>query len=258
MSKVLYEKLLASFSKANTLRKQKIFSDNGFETAAEYKRFLQDKINGTTGVVIDVPVTVGRPTIHIVDVLDRSGSMVGAKIEAAMKGINQGIKKLTEETSVNHTYSLIKFDTKVDVVHLKQDPNTVKEVFFRVGDMTALNDAIGKAIELFQNTTDKVLINVYTDGAENMSRKYTREAIKTLIESVKDHITVTFIGTEDDVRKVVSTMSIDLSNTLSYDGTGKGLEKSITATLESRVKYSANVAAGNDVRTGFYKEIVNK
>lgn len=259
MSKEFYEKLLRSFSKSNTLRKQKISSDAGM-TVEEYKNFLKQNIAGTvSAVVVDVPVTTEIPTIHVVDVLDCSGSMAYGKLQAAMKGINAGIQNLKTTNSVNNVYSLLWFEGKTaKFKHLREDPRDVKEIHLTSGGMTPLFDAIGTTIKEFKNSTDKVLMNIYTDGGENSSKKFTKEQIKKLIQDVKNNITVTFIGTSEDTLFAVRDLGVDLSNTLVYDGTAAGLDKSINVTVNARVSYSANVAAGNDVRTGFYKEIVNK
>ena len=79
-----------------------------------------------------------------------------------------------------------------------------------------------------------------------------------MIKTMKDRVTVTFIGTDFDVENVISRLGIDKSNTLSYDGTAKGLEASFDATIASRVEYSTNVVQGKDVSRGFYKNIVKK
>ena len=202
----------------------------------------------------------GYPTIHIVDVLDSSGSMMGGKHDAALKGINSGIKDLKEsKVRVNYTYTLVDFSTDVRFVHTKDKLLSVGKVACGTRSSTALFDAIGDAIVKVSPGAvkdDKVLVNIYTDGQENSSRRYTAHDISGFIDQLSTSgWTFTFIGTPGDVAYATNILKIHESNTLSYDGTAKGLEKSLTATRSSRTAYSTAVQDGLDVSVGFYKNI---
>jgi hypothetical protein len=122
-----------------------------------------------------------------------------------------------------------------------------------------LFDAIGKSVESLKPNLqpgDKVLVNIYTDGQENSSRHFTAEAINTLIKALSETgWTFTFIGTKEDVAYAQSRLSFKASNTLIYDGTAKGLEKSFMVNNVSRSAYSSAVADGLDVSEGFFKDI---
>jgi len=200
------------------------------------------------------------PTIHIVDVLDSSGSMSGDKHNAALKGINGGIQDLKEsKVKVNYTYTLVDFSTDVRFVHTKDKLLAVSKVACGTRSSTALFDAIGEAVQKVLpgiGKDDKVLVNIYTDGQENASKRYTAHDISGFIDQLSTSgWTFTFIGTPQDVAYASNVLRIHESNTLSYDGTAKGLEKSLTATRSSRTSYSLSVSKGEDVSQGFYKNI---
>ena len=204
--------------------------------------------------------TGSRPTIHIVDILDSSGSMSGPKISAAVEGINHGVRTLqTDTTDVNYTYTLTDFSEDVIFRHVMVPISDVPRFKGETRGSTALFDAIGKTAERlspFVKSEDKVLINIYTDGQENCSRWFNAETINKLIQFRSDFgWTFTFIGTEKDVAFAQRMLSIKDSNTLVYDGTAKGLEKSFVANTSARSNYSSKVSRGEDVSEGFYKDI---
>lgn len=198
--------------------------------------------------VRDNKVTPTIDNFITIDVLDGSGSMGGynksynSKMSLGMAGIKKAYN------SVNGEYKLIVFDEPYNI----QVFNTPDEFKYNFGGSTALTDAIIKAFEL---TKDKdALINIYTDGGENAS-KANYEMARKLIRENKHRVTVTFIGTELDVKTAISKYEIESSNTLTYDNTAKGLFKSMETTVTARAIYSDRKAKGLDVSKGFYKII---
>lgn len=265
MSKVLYEQLLASLKRANKVRKLTMAIKAGYASVENYKLFLEQQIAGVT----EEPVkSTGRkpikPTIHVVDILDCSGSMKGAKIDGAIKGINAGIVKLKEDTTANYTYTVCEFACHDDIKfpHVKSKVSTISNVSFKARGVTALYDAIGKTLEKVGTSAskyEKILVNIYTDGGENDSKNYSQLRISNVIKDAQTKgVTITFIGTEFDTSKVVQDLNIDKTNTLSYDGSAIGLSKSLGATLSARSTFTASVVKGEDVSKGFYKNIDKK
>lgn len=265
MSKQLFEGLLHAFKRANVVRKQTLAIKAGYATPEEYKQFLESMVNnipisqGISAKVASKPI----PTIHVVDILDLSSSMNGPKLQSAIAGINSGVERLREDETLgnaNYTYSLCTFSDydKIRHPYLKTALNKVEKFKSDAQGMTALNDAIGKTLEVFEASTNKVLINIYTDGDENNSKLYSHNSIKSLIKSVEGNITVTFIGTKFDVETVVSRLGINESNTLAYDGTGDGLAKTMSATRSARTQFATMVSEGKDVSIGFYKNVIKK
>ena len=260
MSVKFYAELLAKFKKANSARKIKIASDAGFGSAEEYGKFLLNNMAETGPEEI-----ILKPTIHIIDVLDCSGSMSGSKLNGAIAGINKNVEALQESKEpVNYTYTMCNFASNYDIVfnYVKNEIADVKKMSFNARGMTALYDAILQTFEKVDiglSPTDKILMNIYTDGEENDSK---RKDNKTLEKAIRDHeakgYTISFIGTERDVSYIQRSLGIDESNTMAYDGSAEGLINTVTETLNARNTYTKNVLSGKNVTKGFYKNIIKK
>lgn len=263
MSIELFKNLLASFKRSNKDRKLKLAQKAGYSTVEDYKKYLEEqsslKVELETKKTV-IPKSNDIKTIHIVDVIDCSGSMSGAKIRNAVKGINNGIDELKKDNIINYTYTLCDFSgcTDINFSNIVNKINNVNKVSFGPRGMTALYDAVGKTIKKVQKhikDNEKVLVNIYTDGGENGSIDYNKTSLNELIKSVEGIFTVTFIGTNYDVELVSKNLGIDKSNTLSYDGSAKGLGETMLLTKSARNVYADSVVAGKDVSLGFYKNI---
>lgn len=276
MSSKLYETLLADVTRANKERKLKMANKAGFKTVEDYKEYLTKAIanapvtTNTDPKEVKVepepenePQPVEKPTIHVVDILDCSSSMDdGNKIGNARNAINKGVENLKSDTDVNYTYTICEFAYTADIKfpQFMREPSIVPPSIARADGMTALFDAIGSTLDKMKESVksdSKVLVNIYTDGGENVSKNYTQEQINRLISELQEqNFTITFIGTDRDVKKVVQELNVQVSNTMSYDGTAKGLANSMNVTLDARGEFKSKVLRGEDVKMGFYKNIV--
>jgi uncharacterized protein YegL len=257
---------LKSFMRLNKVARERKAIKEGFRTGTEYLASLKSEKSSKTenekATSKKKPAKSSKkvlvPTIHVVDIVDRSGSMSGQKLQAAISGVNQGVDALKKEEGVNYTHTLCIFDNQVDVLYSKTELKNVPKFKTTARNTTALYDAIGITIEEFNVKfveDEKVLVNIYTDGHENASRTYNAREISALIEKLSAKgFTFSFIGTKQDTEAVVNTLKIDKSNTLSYDGTGAGLAKSMADTISARSTYTASVKRGEDVSKGFYKD----
>ncbi len=166
-----------------------------------------------------------KDTVEIICVMDRSGSMSGITKEAvnAFNRFVEDQKKLPGKAKL----TLVAFDDQYEVIHdrvkLKDVPMlTEGEVFAR--GMTALNDAVGKAIN---RATDakKVICLIQTDGFENSSHEYSSNQIKSLVEEKTDagwefH----FIGAGIDAFAQSAQFGISRANTFSVSADAKGMD----------------------------------
>jgi hypothetical protein len=231
------------------------------KSSSSTKSSSTTKCSGTSSSTSSSSSTpCSRPIIHVVDVLDSSGSMNGAKIKAAIKGINFGVKDLQSHGNpVDYTYTLCDFSEDIIFRQVMTRIQMVPKFEGETRGSTALFDAIGKTVEKIKeswNPGEKVLVNIYTDGQENSSRHFSAEKISSTIKSCSESgWTFTFIGTPEDVKYAQERLSIKDSNTLVYDGTAKGLEKSFVTNSVARSNYSSKVSRGEDVSEGFYKDI---
>lgn len=124
--------------------------------------------------------------IHVVSILDRSGSMNGTEKEVigAYNAFIEEQRKIAQTTNTKIKASLILFDDQYETVYSKLAVDSVQplneQVYYTRG-MTALYDAIGKTINAFEGK-DKVIFFIETDGQENASKEFNHSTLKTLVE----------------------------------------------------------------------------
>lgn len=251
--------ILSSLKKANKDRKVYMATKAGFKTVDEYKDFLS----------LEEPTAKNRcfepnkkETIHIVNIVDVSGSM-RTKIDKALEGINSEVNKLKQENSVDYNYTLVSFSyhTNIKTVIDNQPISKVEEIKLKTDGYTALNQAVGETLTKLKEVTknERVLVSIFTDGEENDSRGIFRDnsTLSKLIEDCKAlGFTITFIGTKYDVDRVVRELKIDESNTLVHNNTSKGIADSFSMKFTATASYSEAVSRGvkqEDLLTGFYK-----
>lgn len=288
MSIQFFEKALASFKKANLLRRDKLAKEAGYANADLYKAFLEGMIGSPSQTISDAKadatpkpakvkkekVAKVKPRIVMVDILDASTSMGSmsrndSKISKAVSGIKEALAAIKKSTEpVDYFYGITTFSYPQNIDVAKVEKLTLKTAIpqFQMRGATALYDAIGKTLNMlsdlkrssdFKNA--KVLVNIYTDGEENSSKSFRSATIKSMISELeKDGFTITFVGTHEDVREIQKDINIHASNTLGYDGTAKGMQQAMATTLGSKFTYVANVVQGKDVTRGFYKTVNKK
>ena len=120
-------------------------------------------------------------SVHIICILDRSGSM-GSLAQDVIGGFNQFLKE-QKALPGKAFLTLVLFDSDYTVLYERTPLKNVKpldDTTYRVQGMTALNDAIGRALNSHNDEHGVVYIN--TDGGENSSTEYKTEDAKRLIE----------------------------------------------------------------------------
>lgn len=198
-----------------------------------------------------------RKKIHIVHIVDRSTSMDGSKLNSAIKGINKEIEELQKENNVDYFFTLVHFGSDIKTQYYKEPISNVKKVKIYSTGWTALYQAIGETLENY-NEDCPVLVKIFTDGEENDSTgKYeTAYAVKSLLDSLKSkNYTVTFVGTEYDVKQIQKTLSISEANTLVHNNTAESISRSFTKSMAATKKYSNAVANNEYTKTlSFYAD----
>lgn len=169
-------------------------------------------------------------------VIDKSGSMQRV-YQSTLDGINKYIRDLKESQASTGLvmYASISF---FDDTHQKlfefipvQELRELTATDYVLGNLTALNDALGFAIEgLKTRLGDKVTsddvdvtITLFTDGDENASVKYPGHSnneltgyIKELENAYKWTVAYVGAGTEEEVKTSASIMGVNASNVLNY------------------------------------------
>lgn len=195
---------------------------------------------------------------HIVFLLDRSGSMQSIKSDTE-GGFDAFIAAQGEQPG-RCTVTLAQFDTEYQVVYEGRPLAAVPPLVLEPRGGTALLDSIGRLIRDTGRTLEAmaeeqrpgvVEINIMTDGLENSSREYTRQAIKVLIEEQEREYNWTFsyMGANQDAIEVGAGMGIPAERNLTY-GTGggdvlaaMGAKARATSRLRNAVAHGATPAA---------------
>jgi uncharacterized protein YegL len=169
-------------------------------------------------------------TIHVVSILDRSGSMAGSQVEVvgAYNAFIETQRTISKEKGVAIKTTLVLFDDKYEEVYSKvpvdQTPELNKDVYYTRG-MTALHDAIGKTISKFDNKKN-VIFFIETDGFENASKEYTGTSVRALVEKKKtDGWDFNFVGADLDhatTNKMSNALGIDSSKTMAFSKSAAG------------------------------------
>lgn len=204
--------------------------------------------------------------VHNLIILDESGSMESIK-PSIINGFNElvqsikGIQKQFPEQE--HDISIISFNGLGNkVLHFMDDVsklNTIDSRNYKPDAMTPLYDAMGfsftklkKELELQENYN--VLVTILTDGEENDSKEYSGAVIKNMIEELsKDNWTFTYIGTDHDVEKMATNLSI--KNTMVFEKNVEGIKTMFEEEYDSRMRYSSNIREKKEFKENYFNKI---
>jgi hypothetical protein len=192
---------------------------------------------------------VAPPKTLVVNfVLDETGSMQLCA-DATISGFNEYIGDLAKRTEPVR-FTLTKFNsTKIDVVHVGVPVAQVARLSranYHPSDLTPLYDAIARTIK----ETDQAIVGIgdhavlcviMTDGQENASHEYDRNAIFALIkEKEAAGWTFAFLGADQDAWETGQQMGIPGGNTMSYAGTPAGTTGAMKGVATASATYLAS------------------
>jgi len=130
---------------------------------------------------------------HLAMVVDRSGSMKG--IHTDMNGAILELIETQASLGGELRIDITTFDDTVEFPYVNAKAEDITGDIITPRGMTALNDAVGRSIQTLgvrlakmseEERPGKVIFVIITDGLENMSREYTHDAVKTLVEEQTD------------------------------------------------------------------------
>jgi len=155
-------------------------------------------------------------------VLDETGSM-GCVRDQTISGFNEYVQGLRNGGG-KFSFTLTKFnEAKVEIVHhaveLKDVKNLTVETYVPANG-TPLYDAIGRTIRSVEGKCgkDAVIIAIMTDGQENASKEFTRDAIFKLIdEKQKAGWVFMFLGSDKDSYIGGISLGISAKNTVVFN-----------------------------------------
>lgn len=180
-------------------------------------------------------------TVHVV--LDRSGSMMLVK-DDTIGAFNSYVSSLAKDAP-NSKLSLTIFDSQsVDTIVLNRPIADVEPLTgdtYQPRASTPLYDAVGKVVGLLDEAKggNKALI-ILTDGQENASREYTKDAVKKLLDErqEKKNWLVLYLGANQDAFAEGAKFGTQSATTLNYD------TKNMAATMSVAAASTARYAVG--------------
>lgn len=181
--------------------------------------------------------------VEIICILDRSGSMGGLEDEV----INSFNKFIKDQKAVEGKarVTLVLFDDHIETpflqVKLKKFESIDNSIYFTRG-MTSLNDAIGKTLNRDEfKESDKAIVWIQTDGAENSSQEYNSENVKKLVkEKTQKGWEFMFMGANIDAFGVGSSYGLKKGAIRDYDNNARGIQDNTTFASANTVAYRTN------------------
>lgn len=177
-----------------------------------------------------------KARIYNLIIVDESGSMSYLR-EATLSGVNETINTIRQAQkdfadTQEHFLTLVTFDSGTN----KEDVRTLIdcEPIGQVKDFkkycpngcTPLYDAMGQSItrlreRIKEDADASAVVTVLTDGMENSSREWTAQALRQLIEQLKEEgWSFSYMGSAHDVKSVTDLLAIDNAIEFSHDVKG--------------------------------------
>jgi hypothetical protein len=193
--------------------------------------------------------------LYVAFVLDKSGSMEVIR-DATISAFNEQVEKIKlESKKIKTNVSLTVFDAEVNKVFFNEPVEKLDKLTratYVPSTTTALYDAVGDtldAMEVIKNINKPnaaVLMLIVTDGAENASRKFTRQQIAERIQKLQKNgnWTFTYLGANQDMSVVSKSLNIPMANTAAYAANTKGVIAASAMTSNSLGGYYRSVSRG--------------
>ena len=180
---------------------------------------------------------------ELVFIIDRSGSMAGFEADT-IGGFNSTIEK--QKCEVENGKALIStvlFDNTCEVIHDRVDINEIKPMTkkdYYVRGCTALYDAIGEAIHHIgtihkyarkEDVPQSTIFVIITDGMENASHIYTKDAVKSSIQKQQEKYgwEFIFLGANIDSAETAESIGIRREMAVDYCQDGDGFKASYSS-----------------------------
>jgi hypothetical protein len=197
----------------------------------------------------------------IIVVLDRSGSMQACRSDAE-GGLNHFIEE-QKKAPGDALFTLVQFDNEYEFVHKGIPIQTVPHCALHPRGMTALLDAIGRAINetgtrLEAMPEDQrpglVVFAILTDGMENASREFTQPKIKEMSEHQQDVYKwqFTYLGANQDAFLVAANYGIPLAAAANFSADAAGVAFQAVGSNVQRMRKARS--SGETVHSGYTEE----
>lgn len=221
--------------------------DTIHEENPEKGRMEEDRKAQTKAVDKDVK------SIDLVVILDKSGSMYTMRADT-IGGFNSLLdEQRKKEVPVRVSVGLFNhvLEAKYDRMDIKEMKNLTNDDYVPQGS-TALLDAVGNTLSALKTRAElnekdnKVLVVIITDGMENASKEWTRDAVKKLITELQEEFgyEFVFLGADIDAVSVAKGIGIKEESSMKFKKSAAGVKgnfKAINTMMDT-------VSAGESVR----------
>jgi uncharacterized protein YegL len=166
---------------------------------------------------------------HIVFVLDKSASMDKGK-DITLSGFNEqvDIVQQRKKGAGRTTVSLVLFNNEAQVSYAYKNTSTLAKLTdtsYKPGGLTALYDAIGRALELvvegrgFKEKNTAFFVAIFTDGGENISRICPGPVISKCMALLEEtgRVTFSFMGPNSGLKSITDVLKVNTGNAAGYD-----------------------------------------
>ena len=190
--------------------------------------------------------------VEMVFILDRSGSMRGLEADT-VGGFNSLIDK-QKQAAGEALVSLVLFDDQFEVVHHRRGIASLeplsKDTYYVRGS-TALVDAVARGIEKIKhvhrqlgidNTPEKTMFIITTDGQENASKQYNTHQLKRLISEQQEKFgwEFLFLGANIDSFATAMSLGIQRNRAANFEASEEGIKKKFYAVNETIDRFRKN------------------
>lgn len=180
-------------------------------------------------------------------VQDRSGSMatVWTETVSGFKTFVEELRLGAAKESIDYFLTLTTFDTLIESpLHEKALSEVTGNEFSELQPRgsTALYDAVGKTIEATkQDGYDKILTVIVTDGQENSSREWSKDALQKIIEAKISlgNWTFTYLGTQPETWDEASSLGVGAGASATYNAANAGQTYRIMASRTTSMASSS-------------------
>lgn len=190
---------------------------------------------------------------HIAMLLDRSGSMEHIKTDV-QGGVDRFISDQRSAPG-EATFALYTFDDRFDEEVSPRPIADVGGVRLIPRGMTALLDAMGKAITLTGEwlaakaedaRPEKVVFAVVTDGLENASREWTRQRVCDLIKQQREDYgwEFLFLAANQDAIGEGGAVGVAQAGAMNYAATPDGVRAAFATASASTTSYRGGKTRG--------------
>ncbi len=192
---------------------------------------------------------------NVIFVIDESGSMQNTASDVR-GGFNTYVEKIKSDGN-GYSLTAIKFGTTVRPLFanlpLEQVP-VLTEANYMPLDSTALYDAIGYVLDEAKKQwgtdekpygEEKFILIIMTDGFENASKTFSKEAITARLKRCEEagNWTLVYMGADQDAWAIASNLGFAQGNVLSYASAEAGTVFNSLAASTTNTSSSTNVSS---------------